>query len=239
VKAVGKSEYTRPGKAIEGINAILDQIDYVSIRNRRNIYIRLHHEATTISHQHGRGISFTDMLVLLAHHKLIVDRDALILRDLVVRTEENKLVADHVNLDRVGSLLRMISHRRRFLAHKARARLMKMEQQDIPSIVVDVPVTPPLRTRDIAAGLDSPATAFESPSAGTTFRSLDVSFMTDPTSGSGLQRSRRASDISMLSSMDVSKDASQTIEDDPQYVLSSMENSPWGDLMQEAAEQEH
>ena len=40
------------------------------------IYSRLYHEAS-ISH-HGRGISFTDMLLLLAHHKLIVDREALV-----------------------------------------------------------------------------------------------------------------------------------------------------------------
>lgn len=40
------------------------------------------------------------------------------LKDLVVRTETNKLVTDLVDLDRVRSLLKMISHRRRFLAYR-------------------------------------------------------------------------------------------------------------------------
>jgi hypothetical protein len=47
------------------------------------------------------------------------------LKDLVVRTETNKLVTDLVNLDRVRSLLRMISLRRRFKVHMR----MRMEQQ--------------------------------------------------------------------------------------------------------------
>jgi len=55
----------------------LNGIDYHAIRKRRAIYSRLYHEAI-ISHQPGRGISFTDMLLLLAHHKFIVDGEALV-----------------------------------------------------------------------------------------------------------------------------------------------------------------
>jgi voltage-dependent calcium channel len=68
-------------KATEGmdlakLNAILDGIDYTKIRKRRAIYCRLYHEAS-ISHGR-RGISFNDMLILLAHHKLIIDGEALV-----------------------------------------------------------------------------------------------------------------------------------------------------------------
>lgn len=49
------------------------------------------------------------------------------LKDLVQRTEVNKLVTDLVNLDRVRSLLKTISHRRRFLAHMQQVRAAKME----------------------------------------------------------------------------------------------------------------
>ena len=42
------------------------------------------------------------------------------LKDLVVRTETNKLVTDLVNLDRVRSLLKMIIYRRRFKEHLRR-----------------------------------------------------------------------------------------------------------------------
>jgi hypothetical protein len=44
------------------------------------------------------------------------------LKDLVIRTGTNKLVADLVNLDRVRSLLQSISDRRRFLARRQKAR---------------------------------------------------------------------------------------------------------------------
>ena len=76
------SDYTWPSKVSEGIDLnklekVLNGIDYPAIRRRRNLYSRLYHEAS-ISHQQGRGISFTDMLLMLAHHKLIVDREALV-----------------------------------------------------------------------------------------------------------------------------------------------------------------
>ncbi|KAJ6629913.1 Ion transport protein-domain-containing protein [Mycena sp. CBHHK59/15] len=231
-----ESEYARPGRIVDGVDLnklekILKGIDYTSIRKRRAVYSRLYHEAS-ISHQHGRGISFMDMLLLLAHHKLIVDRDALILKDLVLRTETNKLVTDLVNLDRVRSLLKTISHRRRFLRYK-QEQLMKSEP-DIPSIVVDVlPATPPNTTKDISSA------GYSTPSSPTPqrFFTPDVSLSS---STPRLQRSsRRTSDISMLSG-DMgfrSRESSMSI-DDPQQILTSMQNSIWGDLMLEAAEEE-
>lgn len=77
-----ESDYAWPPKVVEGVDLnklgkVLNGIDYTAIRRRRNLYSRLYHEAS-ISHQQGRGISFTDMLLMLAHHKLIVDREALV-----------------------------------------------------------------------------------------------------------------------------------------------------------------
>lgn len=85
----------------------------------------------------------------------------------------NKLVTDLVNLDRVRSLLKTISYRRRFLEYLERKRAEKLEQgtsnccisseavinrsysifsTEIPSIVVeDMPGTPPLSSRDISS----------------------------------------------------------------------------------------
>jgi len=59
------------------VNKMLKKIDPNVIRRRRAVYSRLFHEASIIN-RHGKGISFTDMLILLAHHKLIVDCDALV-----------------------------------------------------------------------------------------------------------------------------------------------------------------
>lgn len=74
-------EYTWPSRIVDGVdlnrlNSILNTIDYSSIRKRKAVYSKLYHEAS-ISHHNGRGMSFTAMLFLLAHHKLIADHEAL------------------------------------------------------------------------------------------------------------------------------------------------------------------
>ncbi|KAF9078268.1 Ion transport protein-domain-containing protein [Rhodocollybia butyracea] len=298
------SQWPPPSNVVEGLdinklNNALDGIDYTIIRKRRAVYSRLYHEAT-IAHQQGRGISFTDMLLLLAHHKLIKDSEALVLRDLVVRTETNKLVTDLVNLDRVHSLLKTISYRRRFLAHMEKKRA-SMYDPDIPAIIVDtMPETPPPlpspplasrpSSRDIAAlgfsGWDNSAPSTPTPTRRSNFGSIqldfgalgspfaqqqqispsrdslhspDTSLSLPPGAGiggrppsprgsvagaAGLQRSRRASDISHASRLSTdlgyrySRDLSG--EDDPGLMLEGMQNSIWGDLMEEAMkEDEH
>jgi voltage-dependent calcium channel len=62
---------------LKQLDATLSRIDYEAIRRRRQLFSRLYHEAV-LTHQRGKGISFTDMLLLLAHHKLIVDSEALV-----------------------------------------------------------------------------------------------------------------------------------------------------------------
>ncbi|KAL0565893.1 calcium channel protein [Marasmius crinis-equi] len=231
------------GVDVHKLKRILNTIDYAAIRKRKATYSRLYHEAS-ISHQPGKGISFTDMLLLLAHHKLIVDHEALILNDLVIRTETNRLVTDLVNLDRVHSLLRTISHRRRFLAHLEQKRLEKLEQsQEIPAIIVDSMPETPTYSRDISSAYDS---APPSPSPDRRFHISQDSFSLDRNSlalgspGSALQRSKRGSDISTLSADLGSRYPRDSMsEDDTQLVLSSMQNSMWGDLMSEAVDAEN
>ena len=134
----------------------------------------------------------------LGHNLLVFGLIALFsLEDLVARTETIKLVTDLVNLDRVRSLLKAISERKKFLEYREQKRAAKLGQE-IPSIVVeDMPETPPLSSRDIATA------SFESPSQ--TFSPVprhshhDVSFSMDIPTGSRLQRSRRPSDYSMFS----------------------------------------
>lgn len=71
------------GFVVAGINVSklkenLDQIDFAASRKRRAVYMRLYYEASLINQEaQGRGISFTEMLLLLAHHKIIVDKEAL------------------------------------------------------------------------------------------------------------------------------------------------------------------
>ena len=62
------------GVDLDALDATLSHLDRAEIKRRKNLYNRLYHEAR-IS---GKEISFTNMLFLLAHHKLIVDREALV-----------------------------------------------------------------------------------------------------------------------------------------------------------------
>ncbi|KAF8632710.1 hypothetical protein AX15_001734 [Amanita polypyramis BW_CC] len=236
-KADGRS---KPNNIINGIDTSklaknLSKIDYTTIRKRKLIYNRVFHEAR-VSHQ-GQGISFTDMLLLLAHHKIIVDTDALVLKDFLVRTETNKLVTDLVNLDRVRSLLKTFTVRRRYLEERDKTRLA-----DLPSIIVDVmPSTPPASSRDISSALhdfSSPSSVSGSPMSERRYTRSDLSFVLED--APRLRRSpRRTSDISMLSADLGSRSPRISFQDDdPQAILSSIKNSMWGELMQEAAEEE-
>lgn len=58
------------------LQQITSHIDYTKVRARRQTFARLYNEAR-ISEEPGRGIGFTAMLLLLAHHKLIEDEEAL------------------------------------------------------------------------------------------------------------------------------------------------------------------
>ena len=58
------------------LNRILSGLDNAKIRKRKTLYARMYNEAM-ISQEQGKGISFSHMLLMLAHHKLIDDREAL------------------------------------------------------------------------------------------------------------------------------------------------------------------
>ncbi|KAI9433175.1 Ion transport protein-domain-containing protein [Lactarius indigo] len=239
------------------LNTTLSTIDYAAIRKRRKLFSRLYHEAI-ITHQHGKGISFTNMLLLLAHHKLIVDKEALILKDLVVRTGTNGLVTDLVNLDHVRSMLKTISYRRRFVAMRQQAHAAASDH-DVPEIIVvdDVPSTPPplpMSSRDItsarrhSAGFSwiEPETPTRHDQSGPSdFSPLGGSI---GSSSGGLRRAdRRESDMSALSAdlglrytrdLSAFRDSTSFSVDDDHDVLASIQNSSWGAMMLEAEEEE-
>ena len=65
------------GLNIGRLTKIVQNIDGTSIRKRKAIYNKLYHEAL-VSQERGKGISFPNMLLMLAHYKLIDDREALV-----------------------------------------------------------------------------------------------------------------------------------------------------------------
>ncbi|KAG6337189.1 hypothetical protein ID866_1903 [Astraeus odoratus] len=228
-----KKAHKAGGINLRKLNNILNQIDYEGIRKRRNTYTRIYHEANVACRGSG-GISFTDMLLLLAHHKLIDDREALVLKDLVVRQEMNKLVSDLLNLDRVRSLLKMISLRRRYFAEKDKVS----NRCDIPTIFVHTsPATPPpLSTKDITSpnnDHEMGQSDYDSPSPSTSPRIIIPSPEfpgIERSLRSSLQRARRVSDVSMLSadmSQSYWREHSPEPEDEADIKM-SMQQSIWG-----------
>ncbi|KAG8895553.1 calcium channel protein, partial [Tulasnella sp. 403] len=229
----------------------LNKIDHQAISQRRRVYVRLYHEAV-ISAESGKGISFTNMLLLLAHHKIIDDQNALRLDELLHRRATTDYVTDLVNLDRVRSLLRMIACRRRYLAYReaqAAAELIRLKHipLDIPAIVVENSSASLHRSWDITTA-DKDFAAFrvgdEPPSPSPTIRPLSTADTSASVSlpGSPILAARpRHSDVSVLSGdfslhPDVRRESIALSDATPQQVLSTLDASVWGEMMHEAAE---
>ena len=71
------SSHVVQGIDLTKLKHALDGINYAAVKKQKALYSRLFHEAN-VTHYSGNGISFTEMLLLLAHYKLIVDREALV-----------------------------------------------------------------------------------------------------------------------------------------------------------------
>lgn len=72
-KALESISTTR-NELVEGLDLVelarrLDTVDSKELADRKRLFNRLYHEALLC--ETSRGIPFTDMLLLLAHHKLI------------------------------------------------------------------------------------------------------------------------------------------------------------------------
>lgn len=65
-----------PGIDLSRLHIALSTLDAETTRQRRLLYNRLYHESR-LTFERGKGISFTNMLLMLAHNKLITDKEAL------------------------------------------------------------------------------------------------------------------------------------------------------------------
>ena len=111
---------------------------------------------------------------------------------------------DLVDLDRVRSLLKAIYYRRQFRTQRETAQRKTMFDTKIPAIIVDELPKPPPSTWDITtADRDSMGffNANSTPPSPSPHQSPEMSFALETPSrrGRGLQRHRRVSDSSMLS----------------------------------------
>ncbi|KAG8883427.1 calcium channel protein [Tulasnella sp. 332] len=252
---------TRYSSRVEGgidmsrLAAKLGQLDQREVAKRRLRYNRLYQEARRLAVENGKGISFTNMLLLLAHYKMINDETALQVDEMISRRDTTAIVDELVDRDRVLSLLKMIACRRRYAREReAEAAALRAEQQgDIPAIVVedDGPKTPQHRSWDITqANRDSQGFRIgdesPSPSPIRPVYSPESPYYqpSEPTSPVQVARAHaRYSDASVLSGewgthLGAGHDSFASRAASPQQVLSTLDSSVWGGMMGEGAEDE-
>lgn len=234
------------------LNSILANVDYSQVRARRQMYNRLYYEARIIEEE--PGVSFSHMLLLLAHHKLIDDSKALRVEEAYRRKITTNHVTELLNLDRVRSLLKMVYHRRNYLQHREKLEAERRVKSGVPAIIVeDLPGSPPRDSRDIAGlGLNSPRESFESrwsqeDMAGRV--GYASSAPGSPITSTPAGHQRQISDASMLSADITATPASPTSPTSPLSPVGSLRFSQepasvsrrpsiWGDIIQAAGEQD-
>ncbi|RIA89873.1 Ion transport protein [Glomus cerebriforme] len=126
---------------IKKLEQTLSKINSNQIYERRKIYNRLYQEALLTvekdSNGNEKGISFTSMLIMLAHYKLTNDDRCLEIHEYVKRKEKLERVIDNVNRDRVKSLLRTIYWRKKFkLIKEQRLKAERFDEAAVGSVGV-------------------------------------------------------------------------------------------------------
>jgi len=228
------ADLTQPASRVDGVDIsrlqrVLGSLDFSRTRQRRDIYNRLFQEALFVQ-EPGKGISFTNMLLLLAHYKLIDDEKALKVDELLRRQSTKSYIADRVNVDRVRSMLRMVHHRRKFLTPSA-----------VPEILVDdgpSALLPPSSSRDITLAGRNSVYITDTPRRPT----LQVGTAETHHTRVPSNMSALSADLGSLSPH--SRDSSPSRQSvrfsttDQHAVLQSLNASMWGEMMVDAADDE-
>lgn len=144
------TEVVVDGLNISRLNKQLASLDYADIQRRKRRFEHIYYEASILAERPSNaakgGISFHDMLLLVAHYKLINDDEALCLEELVERREVQEKVEDRIQTEKVRGMLRLVWLRRRFLALQAekvrisaewRQNQQLQQQPEVPIINID------------------------------------------------------------------------------------------------------
>lgn len=132
------------GMNISRLNKQLSLLDYADIRRRKQRFEQIYYEATILSEIPSNinkgGIPFHEMLMLVAHYKLINDDEALCLEELVERRALQEKVEDRIQTEKVRGMLRLIWLRRRFLALQAEKLRMSANWTENDQYHTNLPV---------------------------------------------------------------------------------------------------
>ncbi|CAJ0823874.1 11692_t:CDS:10, partial [Entrophospora sp. SA101] len=161
------------------------QVDDIDVRKLEHNLLQINQqkEALISVERDGfgseKGVSFTNMLLMLSHYKLIDDEKSL-------EKEKLEKVADNVNRDRVRSLLRTIYWHKKFKALKEEKILKeRMSGAGIPTIMVNDMESQNLRVNtDDIDGTHSPSFIGSAPSP-LSFNSISAATTPGSTSSPG------------------------------------------------------
>ncbi|KAK4192634.1 Ion transport protein-domain-containing protein [Podospora australis] len=135
---VSKSQY-QTGVDLVKLNERLAQIDVAKVRARRHRF-NIFYEEVMVSADPERGISFTTVLMILAHYNIINDSKSLRLDEFLRRKLRLQRVEEEVRRRIVLGFFDMLYYSRQFKRHmqsKQNARMTAIPQLDVPEILVD------------------------------------------------------------------------------------------------------
>ncbi|VBB72796.1 Putative calcium-channel protein [Podospora comata] len=135
---VSKSQY-QTGVDLAKLNERLSKIDVQKVRARRHRF-NIFFEEVMVSADPERGISFTTVLMILAHYNIINDSKSLRLDEFLRRKLRLQRVEEEVRRRIVLGFFDMLYYSRQFKRHmqsKQNARMTAIPQLDVPEILVD------------------------------------------------------------------------------------------------------
>ncbi|KAL2168472.1 hypothetical protein VTG60DRAFT_7274 [Thermothelomyces hinnuleus] len=135
---VSKNQY-HTGIDLKKLNERLSRIDVAKVRERRRRF-NIFFEEVMVSADPERGISFTTVLMLLAHYNIINDSKSLRLEEFLRRKLRLQRVEEEVRRRIVLGFFDMIYYSRQFKRHletKRAGRMTAIPQLGIPEILVD------------------------------------------------------------------------------------------------------
>ncbi|CAN8099067.1 unnamed protein product [Discula destructiva] len=121
------------------LNARLAEIDIATVRERRRKF-NIFYEEVMVSSDPDKGISFTQVLMSLAHYNIINDSKSLRLEEFLRRRARLQRVEEEVSRRVVVGFFDTVYHSRKFkrrIELKRTGRMATVPQLDLPDILVD------------------------------------------------------------------------------------------------------
>lgn len=161
------------GIDLKKLSSILDDIPIDEIRRRRQV-LNTFYEEVLVSADPDRGISFHQVLMILAHYKIITDSKSLRLEEFLRRRARLQRVEEAVRRNTVVGFFDTLYWSRRFrrsIERKKEGRMAAPPQFTVPEIFVENPVetddldehAPGTMTPQTQPDLESPFTPMLSP----------------------------------------------------------------------------